>query len=355
MHMRPFVPTPTRWLPALAMVWFALAATAQRPPESRSSSGVQFTESKSGGGTNQVDITTKSTELRALDPSLRKPFELFNAGDSFSGAMTPPPIRRPPPSPAETKRIKDALDRKKNWVFLTPEEIYGVQTPEEMMRLPEYGPNGELLEPKNSLERYLERMEKKRETAVSNQLSNLATSPFGESEEEASDKSETEEKPVLGFLSGPGMSTSGFSQGVSLFNQPLVNPAITPNKTPDALFNLGNPPPTVSVPARSAAHEASIKEFKQKLESWSGASRAFDPGFAISTPNAFTPPPALSLDPNGLATKPAALPARSLSTPPATFGVAVPSYTPAYSPPPMPSPAPRLPPTPAFELPTRKF
>ena len=49
---------------------------------------------------------------------------------------------------AEAKR-----EREKNWVFSTEEEIFGLPTAEEMLDLPEFGPNGELKAPKTRLER----------------------------------------------------------------------------------------------------------------------------------------------------------------------------------------------------------
>jgi hypothetical protein len=356
MHMRPLVSTPIRWLPALAVAWFALMAEAQRPPESRPATGIQFTEPKSSTvNTNQSKLTETLPDLRGLDAGVRKPFEVFNASDSFSGTMTPQP-RRALPSAAETKRLRESLDRKKNWAFLTPEEIYGVQTPEEMLHMPEYGKDGEAVEPKTSLERYLERMEKSRVAAVSNQANSDVLTKFGGDDEAAEDdKAEREEKPVLSFLAESRGQLPGITPGAPGFNQPFINAGISMEKAPGSLFNTAQPAPTVDPFAKSSAQEASMKEFKQMLESRSPASAAFNPGFGVSAPPALAPIQPFSFGtpaPNPAGAQPSV---RSPLTTPATFGVAVPSYTPAYSPPPTPAPTPRVKPAPTFELPARKF
>lgn len=355
--MSPFVPTSIRWLHALAMAWLALTAAAQRPPESGSSAGFQFTEPKSATViTNQAKATESLTDLLGLEPGVRKPFEVFNASDSFSGTRTPPPARQAPPSAAETKRVKDALDRKKNWAFLTPEEIYGVQSPEEMMQLTEFGRDGAAVETKTSVERYVERMEKSRTTAISSQANSDVLSLYGGSDEDAEDL-KPEEKPVLSFLAEPRGQLSGFTRSDPGFNQPFIKAGIPQEKNPGGLFNVGQPAPPMDPFAKSPAQEATMKEYKQMLESGSSVS-AFNAGFGVSASPTLPPAPTFSFggpSPNPVVAQP--LPRSPLTTP-ATFGVAVPSYTPAYSPPPatLPAliPAPRLKP-PTFEVPTRKF
>lgn len=355
--MRPFVPTSIRWLPALAMAWLALTAAAQRPPESGSSAGFQFTEPKSATvSTNQAKSTEALTGLLGLEPGVRKPFEVFNASDSFSGTRTPPPARSAPPTAAETKRIKDALDRKKNWAFLTPEEIYGVQSPEEIMKLTEFGRDGAVVEPKTAVERYVGRWEKSRTTTSSRQANSDVLSLHGGDEGDA-EELKPEDKPVLSFMAEPRGQLSGFTRTDPGFNQPFIKAGIPQEKNHGALFNVGQPAPPIDSFTKSPAQEATMKEYKQVLESGSSVS-AFNAGFGVSVSPSL--PPAQTFSFGGPSPNPVGaqrLPRPHL-TAPATFGVAVPGYTPAYSPPPAPlpslAPAPRLKPT-TFEVPTRKF
>jgi hypothetical protein len=356
MHMRPFVTSSFRWLLAPVVAGFALTAEAQRPSGSRADAGIQFTEPTSASTTTNKGKATESlADMLGLEPGVRKPFEVFNANDSFSGARMLPPMRRPPPSAAETRRMKEALDRKKNWSFLTPQEIYGVQTPDEMMQLTEFGKDGAVVEPKTSLERYLERMEKARTPVVTKHPDSDILSQHGVDGEITGDLKE--EKPVLSFLAEPGSKKPvvmpvGLGLGM---NPPLINPGLPLEKSPGTLF--GPPAPAVDPFAKSPAQEATMKEYKEMLESRSSVS-SFNTGFGVSAPSALTP--AFSLggpSPNSLGAQPAP---RSPLTTPATLGVAVPSYTPAYSPAPTPliapppAPAPRMKP-PTFEVPARKF
>lgn len=353
--MCPFVPTLNRWLPALAVAGLALAADAQQPSAARQSAGIQFTEPSSPVvSTNQSEPKDKLPDLRGLNSSVRKPFELFNAGDSFSGAMAPPPVRRAPPSAADAKRMKEALDRKKNWAFLTPEEIYGVKSPDEMLD----GPDGEPKEAKTSIERYIERMENARVSAVSNQMNSdsLAafTNPDGETE---NSEDGANERKVLGFLSeshGQIPSALATTPGVLGFNQSFISPEVMAEKNSAGVFgNIGQPAPAGNPFARSPAQEASMKEFKALLESRSSPSPAFNSGFdGLPRVSPASVQPFSLAEPARISG--AAQAVRSPLSAPTTLGVALPSYTPAYSPP--PTPAPRFaPPAATFELPTRKF
>lgn len=361
MHMRPLVSTSIRWLPALAVAWFALPAAAQRPPESESV--IKFTEPTAVTvSTNQSNSTDSWPSLLGLDAGVRKPFEVFNSSDSFSGARTPPPVRAAPPSAAQTKRIKEALDRKRNWAFHTPEEIYGIQTPEEMMDLTEFGKDGAAVEPKTSLERYLERMEKSRSPVASPANSDVL-SQFGRTGG-ATDNLLPEEKPVLSFLAEPRRKLSGGAAGEPGFHQPFNNAAVPLVKPPEGLFNFGSPVPQADPYAKTTAQEATRKEFQQMLESRSSVS-SYNTGFGVSAPPALAPAQTFSFggpSPNSLNPVGTQPPTRSPLTTPATLGVALPNFTPGYSPSPAatiaplpaPTPSPRVKP-PAFEVPTRKF
>lgn len=252
--MRPFVTSSFRWLLAPVVAGFALTAEAQRPSGSSAATGIQFTEPTSAIATTNKGKSAESlAEMLGLDPGVRKPFEVFNANDSFSGARTLPPMRRPPPSATETKRMKEALDRKKNWAFHTPEEIFGIQTPEEMMHLTEFGKDGAAAEPKTSLERYQERMEKTRTPAFSKQPDSDILSQYGVAGEITDDSNE--EKPVLSFLAEPGgkkpvVMPIGLGLGL---NPPFINPGLPVEKSPGTLF--GPPVPAVDPFAKSPAHK----------------------------------------------------------------------------------------------------
>jgi hypothetical protein len=220
------------------------------------------------------------------------------------------------------------------------------------------------VEPKTSLERYLERLEKSRSPIASPANSDVL-SQYGRTDG-APDDLLPEEKPVLSFLADPRGKRSGVAAGDPGFHQPFNNAAVPLVKLPVGLFNIGSPVPLADPYAKSPAQEATRKEFEQLLGSRSSVP-AYNSGFGVSAPPALAPAQTFSFggpSPNSLNPVGTQPPTRSPLTTSATLGVAVPSFTPGYSPapaaaiapPPLPAPtpAPRLKP-PTFEVPARKF
>ena len=72
----------------------------------------------------------KTDSLKALEDNLFKPLQ-----DSLNPdhSLDPPLVRPRINSPAQNKKLRDAIDRKKNWVFMTPEEMLsGGENPNEL-------------------------------------------------------------------------------------------------------------------------------------------------------------------------------------------------------------------------------
>jgi hypothetical protein len=347
MHMSPSVPNLIRCLLALVGVACALTGAQGQPWVKPKPTDVKFTEPTSrASNTNQAPTTSKLPELRGLDSSIRKPFELFNASDSFSGTMSTPPRRATPPPP-NAKRQKE-LDLKKNWMFSTPEEIYGLQTPEEIMNAPEYTADGELKGPKNTIERFIERAENARTAAISNRMSSDRLSELTQREEEEAEKAKSaaEEKPVLGFLfsaQSPVTSTDA-AQG---FSRSIINPGGGTDRGVGDFLTFIKPEQNDHPLAKSAVQETSMQEFKKLLDPRS-APPVLNSGFGVPAPASLFTPGTATLEPASakpLTQSPLAAPAS-----------AAPSFTPAYSAPPaLPAPRYYLPPAPALELPKRKF
>jgi hypothetical protein len=74
-----------------------------------------------------------------------------------------------PPSPAppviQSKRAKELLERRKNWIFMRPEDLIAEPTLEEILKTPEYGKDGRELKPVPALVRYYDRIATKRPAA----------------------------------------------------------------------------------------------------------------------------------------------------------------------------------------------
>ena len=92
--------------------------------------------------------------------------------------MVAPPAR-PAATPAiQSKRVKELLERRKNWVFMSPEDLVGAPTVEEILKAPELGPDGQEKKELPALERYYERLATKR-SATDNPLQPKNDDLFG--------------------------------------------------------------------------------------------------------------------------------------------------------------------------------
>jgi hypothetical protein len=266
---------------------------------------------------------------------------------SFSGSAvdTPLPAGAPVVSPAETLRMQDLLDRRKNWMLLTPAEILGATTPEKILGIQAHDAAGR---PKNltALERYNERQN---QTPPANTNANaFPTWNF-------SDK----QPDTLNFIAG------GLGSSNNLAN-PLLNPA-PDNQTFDGqngnnswskLFGSPSPSPVVTL-----EQQTNMERFRQLLKPGSSSTAAAATpslsGIKISLPqtalssglgqSALTPVGALFTPLNSGVGKPAEMPklpsiwSLSLTSPPSAAAWA-------------PQPPPWLSPTPQpFVVPQRKF
>ena len=148
MHLRP-----SRFLDGCALgavLWGVLPAAAQqsilfsKPTETAAEKANSF-------------MLEAPSKLQGRAGEFNAPKQLFN----FSPEPTPPlPVMPNIPS----QSLRDALDKRKNWTLLTPEEILGVPTPEKILGLP--APNNEdNLSPE---QRFLSRQDRAVATAATN-------------------------------------------------------------------------------------------------------------------------------------------------------------------------------------------
>lgn len=138
----------------------ALAAEAQTirhgPP-------IRFSAPKSDTvGTNLNQFTDKArNNLRRLEEELSQPLDVFRQQDSARPMAAPLP--RPPAGPViQNKRIRELLDKKNNWVFMSPEDQVTGLTAEEIFGLTELDETGGPKARATSLERYNERLDRER-------------------------------------------------------------------------------------------------------------------------------------------------------------------------------------------------
>jgi len=295
---------------------------------------------------------TVFSNLPSLSP---KPPESPDFGDtlrapppfSFSGPPVDTPLLPGVPvvSPAEALRMQDLLDKRKNWMLLTPAEILGATTPEKILGIQERDAAGR---PKNltALERYTERQN---QTPPVNANTNaFPTWNF-------SDKQPDPLNSIPGGLGSPDNLAS-----------PLLNPApdnqtfAGQNENNNWSKMFGSPPPSPSPsPAVILAQQTDMERFRQLLMPGSSSTTPSLSGIKISLPqtalssglgqSALTPVGASFTPLNSGIGKPAEMPklpsiwSLSLTSPPSAAAWA-------------PQPPPWLSPTPQpFAVPQRKF
>jgi hypothetical protein len=122
--------------------------------------------------TNLNQLTTKKDSLKELEEDLYKPLQSFGASSSLEGVAIPPP--QPPTAPTvQSKRVRELLEKRKNWVFMSPEDMLGLPTVESVLKASGVGRGDQAEKDLPPMERYYSRLSTKRTGANNpNQLKN---------------------------------------------------------------------------------------------------------------------------------------------------------------------------------------
>jgi hypothetical protein len=171
----------------------------------------------------------------------------YNAPREFFKDNTPDPSLLPPPPPQNNDpSVKEALDKRRNWTLLTPEQILGIQTPEEFLHGQNKIHDGEK---KLSLEeQFLLRQSRARTASASNSLAINAPWNRPESENPFALRTRDDENDPL------HQSQKNMTPGSRYFNQ-LIN-ADNPDAGPD-----GKPiSPWGSAFAQSERNKATLEQ-----------------------------------------------------------------------------------------------
>ena len=332
-----------RVLPLAAAVLVAVfSAQAQRAGRGPGQSILFSSPESDTVFSNLPPLSPKPPESPDFGNTLQAPSSF-----SFSGPPVDTPLLPDMPvvSPTETLRMQDLLDRRKNWMLLTPAEILGATTPEKLLGIQEHDAAGR---PKNltALERYTERQNQT--PTVNNNTNAFPTWNF-------SDKQPDTLNSIRGGLGSPDNMAS------SLLNPAPDNQTFAGqngNNNWSKLFGSPSPSPVVT-----PAQQTDMERFRQLLQSSSSSTAAAATpslsGIKISLPqtalssglgqSALTPVGASFTPLNSGIGKPAEMPklpsiwSLSLTSPPSAAAWA-------------PQPPPWLSPTPQpFAVPQRKF
>jgi len=153
----------TLFLPLLAALVSGMPAVGAPPPVAKPrGSAIEFSEPLNAEvATNLNQLTTKKDGLRQLEEDLFKPLQTFSPKSSLDG-MIAPPVQAPVRAVVPNKHLRELLDKKKNFGLMAPEDFITGTTAEEIFGVPKYDENGMEKKGSSVLERYYERLGKKR-------------------------------------------------------------------------------------------------------------------------------------------------------------------------------------------------
>jgi hypothetical protein len=158
---------------AVVLVMAAVVACSAQSPGKQRVRPIEFSPARSDEvTTNLHQLTSRKDGLKQLEEDLYAPLQHFTPHSSLDGVMAPPPPRSPAQSAVQSKRVKDLLERRNNWVFMTPEDLLAGPTVDEVLKKPEYGPDGRDKQDRSAAERFYERIKPKRSTKPSKETSN---------------------------------------------------------------------------------------------------------------------------------------------------------------------------------------
>jgi hypothetical protein len=272
-----------RWLlaagTALAVAYAAQAQHAGRRP----GQAILFSSA------DDKDVSSNMPSLAAKPPGM---LDFANAVQSpgAKSDVAPEtellPPQTPAISPAQAQQMQRLLDKRKNWALLTPEEIFGLPTPEKILHVPERDAFGQ---PKNEtvVEKFYERQERLRARTNNDNYGAADTAPrWG-----LSDNRDLQMNPNIWTPAGskPGNLAlmNQFLNGTT-DNRAVPAPGQAPESGWSKPFSLPTPPP-----GPTAEQQAAMEQFQQLLKPHSltnGTAKAPALGSPVFSSSFLAPP-----------------------------------------------------------------
>jgi hypothetical protein len=228
------------WLAAATLVLSGLLVGNALTRSKERGRPIEFSLPKSDEvTTNLHELTSKKDSLKQLEEDLYKPLESFSPKSSLEGVVAPPP-RTPSAPPIQSKRVKELLERRKNWAFVSPEDLVGAPTVEEVLKTPQIGPDGQEKKELPAVERYYRRLSNKR-VEPDNPLQPKNEDLFGmPSKSDARDDRDSQEDSII---------PSGVRESLQTLNKLVESDRsdgrfyrAAPHRDLSDTFDLGNQP-----------------------------------------------------------------------------------------------------------------
>jgi hypothetical protein len=131
--------------------------------ERKADKPAQISGSKIGNdATNSPSFRPKQNGLKQLEQDLFKPFENISPKGSLDGAFIPTMPQPQPNAPAvQSKRAKELLEQRRDWVFETPEEILAAPSTDDILNRRDNPKQGDDKSKLSPMERFYERLSNK--------------------------------------------------------------------------------------------------------------------------------------------------------------------------------------------------
>lgn len=113
--------------------------------------------------TNSQSFKPSQSGLKQLEQDLFKPFETISPRGSLDGAFVPPMPEARPQNPAvQKKKAKENFERRRDWVFETPDEILATPSTDDLVNGRDNEKNSDDKSDLTPLERFYDRLYNKK-------------------------------------------------------------------------------------------------------------------------------------------------------------------------------------------------
>jgi hypothetical protein len=268
------------WIAAAALGWGGLLACSVRGedkspspplPASNDHTSVAVPADSQASG-------ARKNRLMQLEEELSKSLQVFKPKTSLEGVTAPRPRPAQPAPINQNKRVKEQADRKKNWAFMSPDDLIAGPTIEDLLDTPDYTPDGREKKAVSPLERFYDNLERRYSNkAISKPASK--DDPLGPPPTPGS-RDELASPEDANLPSGVRESEENLRKGL-MADTPNLNPART-HRTFSDIFQFGERKPS---PVEDLAHKALMKDYQQLLNATS-VPQGGDPAKGLGAPSA---------------------------------------------------------------------
>jgi hypothetical protein len=230
-------------------IWSAAAQDAATGPLESSEPNI------AAASTNQTQQTGPRRPNKRVLKEIDKPMKGFSLNGSLDGEPAPSIPYQPKRQVIPNKRLQEIMERRKEWIFMRPEDFTSGPTPEEIMNLPEYGSDGQEKKKLSPMERFFQDFGQKPRGSSTNSGLGSKSSASGLGSQDDDDKSLPEgiresAKKLRGLLGtgGTGTDNTGGTPEHSVLSD---------------IFGLGSD--TDLTPAQIKEHKEYMKQYQDLL------------------------------------------------------------------------------------------